>query len=132
MYSETKKKTPNIASATRSIDEVRARVRAVAEELEREHRVAAAALDDDEGRERDDGEHERADDPRRGPAVRVRLDQAVRQREEADRRRGEAGQVEARVRLVARLVDEEVARDDSEDADRDVDEEDPAPARGAR
>ncbi len=31
------------------------------------------------------------------------------------------------MRLVARLVDEEVARDDSEDADRDVDEEDPAP-----
>ena len=31
------------------------------------------------------------------------------------------------MRLVARLVDEEVARDDPEDPDRDVDEEDPAP-----
>ena len=73
------------------------------------------------------GDDEGADDARGRPAVGVRLDEAVRQREQPDRRRREAGQVETRVRLVARLVDEEVAGGDPEDADRDVHEEDPAP-----
>ena len=40
----------------------------------------------------------------------------------------EARKVETLVRRVARLVDQEEARDDAEDPDRDVDEEDPVPA----
>ena len=86
------------------------------------------ALDDDERRQRDDREHKGADDPRRSPAVRVRLDQAVRQGEEAERRRGEPRKIEARVRLVPRLVDEQQAGDDTGDSHWNVHEEDPVPA----
>src|SRR5262249_10755693 len=42
------------------------------------------------------------------------------------------GEVETRVRLVARLVDEQEARHDPEQADRDVHEEDPVPGRVLR
>ena len=72
---------------------------------------------------------EGAEDARRSPAVRVRLDQPVGEREEPDRRRGEPGHVRPLpVRGVLRLVDEQVRRDDREHADGHVDEEDPAPA----
>ena len=127
MYSEMKKNTPNIASATSRIDDVRAGVGRVPEEPEREHRRALVPLEQDERDERD----ARRRGTRRGcastPAVRVRLDEPVREREEADRGRRETGQVEPLVRLVARLVDEQEAGGDGQDADGDVDEEDPAP-----
>ena len=71
-------------------DEVRARVGRVPEELEREHRRALVPLEEDERHERDRGDRERAEDARRAPAVRVRLDQPVGEREEADRRTSRA------------------------------------------
>ena len=99
-------------------DEVRAHVRAVAEERQVEHRRALVALEQDEGGERHGRDDERADDPRGSPAVRVRLDQAVGQREEPDRGRHEAREVEPLMGRVARLVDQEEARGDAQDPDR--------------
>ena len=65
-------------------------------------------------------------------AVVIGLDEAVGQGEEPDSRGEQPWQVEALVgRRVAGLVDDEARDDDREDADRDVDEEDPVPARGA-
>ena len=84
-------------------------------------------LEQDERDKRHGREDEGPHDPRRAPAVVVRLDQRIGQREQAERGGGEAGEVEALVRLVPRLVDEEEARCDPEDADRDVHEEDPVP-----
>ena len=101
----------------------------VAEEAELEHRQPLVVLEEQERDERDDRDPEGDQDPRRRPAVGVRLDQAVGEREEADRRGDEPGEVgPLLVRGVARLVDQQVRRDDPEHADRDVDEEDPAPA----
>ena len=51
-----------------------------------EHRQPLAQLEEDERGEPDDGDREAGEDARRRPAVVVRLDQAVREREEADRR----------------------------------------------
>ncbi len=65
----------------------------------------------------------------RAPAPRVGLDQREHERGQADRQRRDAGEVDlARRRLVARLVRGEQRHDDRDDRDRDVDEEDRAPA----
>ena len=86
MYSETKKKTPNMASATRSMTRSRPRrsrflkserssigTRWCSSSSTNAVRPIAATA-------------KQAEDPRRGPAVRVRLDQRVDEREQPDRR----------------------------------------------
>ncbi len=98
------------------------------EEGEVEHRRPLVTLEQDERRERDQRDGEGGEDAARRPAVVVGLDEPVRQREQPDRRRREARQVEALLgRVVTRLVDEDRDREQSPDADRDVDEEDPVP-----
>jgi hypothetical protein len=52
------------------------------------------ALEQDERDEREHGDGEGGENPPGGPAVRVRLDQAVGEREEPDPGREEAGEVE--------------------------------------
>jgi hypothetical protein len=64
---------------------------AVAEQREVEHRQALMALEQDERHEPDCGDREHREDPAGGPAVRVRLDERVAEREEPDRRRDQAG-----------------------------------------
>ena len=116
--SELKKKMPNIASDDEQHRDVRAGERRVTEEREVEHRQPLVALEQDERRQRDGGDGEQREDPRGCPAVRVRLDQRVREREEPDRRGDEARQVEPLlVRGVAGLVDRP-ARDDDRRARR--------------
>jgi hypothetical protein len=108
---------------------IRAREGAVAEEAEVEHGEPLTRLEQDEGNEHRDCDGEGAEDPARGPAVRVRLDQSVREREEADPRGQKPRQVETLLdRLVLRFGDQQQARRDRDHSDRDVDEEDPAPA----
>ena len=84
-------------------------------------------LEQDEHGEEHRRHAEQSKDERIAPAVFVRLDQAVRQREQRDRRCHESGQVEPLLGRVPRLVDEDPRREDAEDSDRDVDVEDPAP-----
>jgi hypothetical protein len=107
---------------------VRAAEGAVAEERQVEHRRPLVPLEQREGDQRDHGDRERDDDPAGGPAVLVRLDKRVGEREQAGARGREARDVRALMeRRVPRLVDEERDRDQAEGSDRHVDEEDPVP-----
>ena len=67
-----------------------------------------------------------------GPAARRRLDQAPDQRGQRGEGEHEAAQVEPRRGRVAALGHEAAAGEQRDDDDRQVDEEDPAPARRAR
>ena len=109
-------------------DGVSARKAPVAEQRELEHRQPLVELEQDERAERDGGDGEGDEDPRRRPAVRVRLDQRVAEREEAQCGRHQPRNIRALLlRGVPRLVDEDEGREDPEHADRDVDVEDPVP-----
>ena len=79
---------------------VRAREDAVPEEREVEHRQPLVQLEQDEPAERDRRDRKGSEDPARRPAVGVRLDQRVAEREEAERGGGEARDV--RTLLAAR------------------------------
>ena len=92
--------------------------------------AAGAALDERESDERNDGEREQPEDRRIGPAVVGALVEGEKQGEEADRERDDTGIVEAlagRGRLV--VVDHPPRHQNGERGDRQVEEEDPAPAR---
>ena len=113
--------------------DVRAGEGAVPEQRQVQHRHALTELEERRRSEQHGRRDERPDDPCRRPAVGVRLDQPVREREETEPRGDQAREVEPLLlRHVARLVDQQVARRDPEHADRDVDEEDPAPAEVLR
>ena len=109
------------------------RERAVAEQLEAEHRILHARLDQRERDEQDDARHERADDERAPPAHRMAavgadaVGDADHDRDQADGERDVAGPVDRRVLARADLPQLQVRPDGAEDAERDRDEEDQAP-----
>jgi hypothetical protein len=110
-------------------DHVRTRERPVLEEGEVEHGHPLAQLEQDEDEECDSRDCEEPDDPSRRPPVFVRLDERVGECEEPDPGGEEPRQVETLLgRRVPRLVDDEPGDDDRQDADGNVDEEDPVPA----
>ncbi len=84
-------------------------------------------LPEDEGGEQDERDREPAEREDRDPGVRVRLDQAVDQREEAGGDEHRAGDVERRRTRILRLVDRVQRHDGGHDADRHVDPEDGRP-----
>ena len=95
-----------MASATSSITVFAPRMY-VAEQRQVEHRQALVPLEHDERDERTAAITNQPDDPGRAPAVVVRLDQRVREREQADPGRDEPGHVgrcscEVSLRLVER------------------------------
>ena len=94
-----------------------------------EHGRPLPPLELDECEQRNRSHHERADDARRSPAIGVRLDQPVREGEEAERRGREPREIEPHVRFVLRLGDQQQAGHDRDNADGDVHEEDPVPAQ---
>src|SRR5262245_17440792 len=67
----------------------------ISEERQVEHRDPLTKLEEDEHRERRDRDRDQRQHARRPPAVVVRLDQPVREREQADCRGDQAGEVEA-------------------------------------
>ena len=111
--------------------DLRARERRVAEEPQREHRVRRARLDDEEGDERHGGAGELGDDLRAAPADLVAAQQREHEQEEAGGERDLAGHVDGRRGGIARLLDLGARDPQAEDADRDVDQEDPLPVQAA-
>ena len=104
---------------------------AVLEEREVEHRVARAALDDDEERQQHRGRHQRHDRQRVGPAHDAAARDAEREAGQADDERERAPPVEA----LLPLRRHELAQDErrpcrSEQAERQVEPEDPVPGDG--
>ena len=102
----------------------------VAEHVGRhQRRRADPPLDEGEGDEPDRAEREQAEDQRVGPAAVRPLVEGEEQRQDADRERGDAGIVDplpGAVRLV--LADDPEGDQHGEGRDRQVEEEDPAPA----
>jgi hypothetical protein len=83
----------------------------------------------DEERERDGGAREQAEDRRRAPAVAVRLDEGVGEREESGAGRDDSADVDRPAGgAVAALLDRVPSDEQRDEPDRDVDPEDPAPA----
>ena len=99
-----------------------------AEDLQRQHRVGAAALVDEEGDEGEDAAGRSDEDRRRGAPFR-RLDQRVGGAGEAERRQHGAAEVEAATGgdRVAALGHVPGRRPGDEGADRQVDQEDRPP-----
>ena len=108
--------------------DLRAGERRYAEEPDVEHRGPRAQLDRHEGDEEHRRGGEEADDATARPAPVGAAEEPEDEREQRRRSGHQAGQVEASVLLVPRLAQHAHAGRDARDPDRDVDEEDPAPA----
>ena len=109
-------------------DEARRREHAVAEEPQRQHRFGGASLGEDEAYERHGPDHGEADDLRRSPGVGI----APERGQEHDR--AQAGGQQAGPEIVDRVAhalgdrwQRHCENDERGDAERNVDEEDPAP-----
>ena len=111
-------------------DDVRAQERPRAEEGEVDHRHARAPLDDHEGDEGHDRQGEQRQDPRPSPSpTRCPRRARARARSGPTVSVDDAGDVDALLdRLVARLARGEQRHHDGADGDRQVEEEDGAPA----
>ena len=99
----------------------------LAEEVEVEHRPGLQVLDGDEDREQDGAADQRAEDQGAAPALGVAAQHAEDDQEERRREGEQAPDVGARRLRVARLAHPRQGDEQRERADRDVDEEDPAP-----
>ena len=109
-------------------DQARRREDAVAEQPQRQHRLGSASLGEDEADERDGPDHAEPDDLRGSPGVGV----AAERRQEHDR--AQPGGEQACTEIVDRVAhtlgnrrQRQRKHDERRDAERDVDEEDPAP-----
>lgn len=111
-------------------DDVGGAQRGAAEDAERHQRLLGAALDQDEGDEQERGEDEAADDPAgRDIGVGDGLAEGVDQRDQAAGEGDGTGDVEGPAAFGgAALADDHRGDQGADDADRHVDEEDPAPA----
>jgi hypothetical protein len=97
-----------------------------------EHRLRLAQLDRREGAEQDGCGDEETDDAAARPAPVAAAQQPEHEGEQSTRQREETRQVEGPVLLVARLDELAQTGGNAGYADRDVDEEDPAPAHVRR
>jgi len=123
-----KKNIANRPQATRNIATFAPRTVRTAK-IDRPHeRLGGTALDHDESDQEDRGERHETDHLGRSPAGLARSDDPVHERDQATRDGHCSGQVEAPVRfLVLRLGHDPQRQDERDDADRNVDEEDPGP-----
>ena len=107
--------------------------RAQPEDPHRQERRLRAELDDDERNDEHRGSNEQADRLCVRPAVLGRAGHGVHQHHQSAGDRSGSSRVEvAMVEVGAALTQEYRAQCKHEQADRDVDEEDPRPAEGAR
>jgi hypothetical protein len=105
---------------------------AVAEQVQRKHRLGDAGLDRDERGEQDQGAGALAEDRGAGPSVLVAAQQREDEQEQPAGQRDLPGPVEAAGDGVARLLHVGARDGDAEQPDREVDQEDPAPVQAAR
>ena len=113
---------------SRERDDLGAGERGLLEERHVEHRLGLVQLREDERGEQHDGGREEADGRAAAPAPVAAAQQREDERKETSGEEHEAEQVEAAMLLVARLVQVGERAEDAEGSDRQVDEEDPAPA----
>ena len=121
------------AEAGREGDEVGDREGGEAEELEPEHRVAAAALDRDEGERRERRRRRRAATIHQAPKPAL-SPSITREGERGDRGRpgDEAGQVDRAACGIGALLERPRGGDERDHAEREVEPEDAAPAGRSR
>ncbi len=111
--------------------DLRAGEGAVAEQGEREHRLLDARLDGEERADEGGGADQLGDDRRARPAVLVAAQQREHEQEQAGGQRELAGHVELAGVGVLRLLDGAARDREADEAQRQVDEEDPAPVETA-
>jgi hypothetical protein len=111
---------------------LRGREAAVAEELEREHRLLHAPLDVGEGHQQRRGAAELGDGGGAAPALLVAAQERQHQQEQAAAEHDLAEPVDRAGERIARLLHSRHGRGDGDHAERDVHREDPAPADAAR
>ena len=100
----------------------------MAEEGDVQHRTLLPPLDDDEGGKQDGAADQRPENERARPAVGVSAKKSEDDQEERGREDRESGHVRAPGALVTGFRDALQADEEGEDSNRDVHEEDPAPA----
>ncbi len=110
--------------------QVRRGERPVAEEAQRDHGMASATFDGDEGRQSRHAREDAAPDARIGPSASRRLDEAEDERAEADRREKGAGQVEPAAFGIAGFGNSSERDPEQHGGDRQVDEKHRSPREG--